>query len=372
MASEREPYRKQESYSRSSNADHWRSERNAERRRRSRERHFTKSKRERSRSQTPPPTRRKGDIRKDANNLKQRNDEKRIESPKINNEQQTINPANLTSKPTISELKSSLKSQDQDVDYFAVVDEDEILQERRRKREEILSKYKKNDSVITNIPKNTNSVNLDTGNSNTLRDSVELGGFENDVSAFDYDPTAEDIAHKQELINQAKNNNNISSFQKKAGIKTPEDDMFGEAEMLEVPVITDNMKESTECKLEARVQPQTISQDVNPALQDNWDDHEGYYRLLIGERVDSRYTIQSMLGKGVFSTVVRATDSKTGTPVAVKFIRNNEMMHRAGQKEITILKKLQSLDPEGIFPNQKPLLIFLFRQDAYDSSIPHI
>jgi serine/threonine-protein kinase PRP4 len=54
-----------------------------------------------------------------------------------------------------------------------------------------------------------------------------------------------------------------------------------------------------------------------------------------------------MLGKGVFSSVVRATDSKTGNNVAIKFIRNNEMMHRAGMKEISILKKLRDLDPEG-------------------------
>lgn len=63
--------------------------------------------------------------------------------------------------------------------------------------------------------------------------------------------------------------------------------------------------------------------------------------------MDNRYIIQCMLGKGVFSSVVRATDSKTGNNVAIKFIRNNEMMHRAGMKEISILKKLRDLDPEG-------------------------
>lgn len=65
----------------------------------------------------------------------------------------------------------------------------------------------------------------------------------------------------------------------------------------------------------------------NPALTDNWDDAEGYYRVRIGEILDNRYVVSSYTGQGVFSNVVRARDQARGNVnVAVKIIRNNEIM----------------------------------------------
>lgn len=63
----------------------------------------------------------------------------------------------------------------------------------------------------------------------------------------------------------------------------------------------------------------------NPSLTDNWDDAEGYYRVRIGEILDSRYVVYGYTGQGVFSNVVRARD-KDNKDVAVKIIRNNEIM----------------------------------------------
>eukprot|EP00897_Mesotaenium_endlicherianum_P006464 jgi/Mesen1/5846/ME000298S05114 len=85
-------------------------------------------------------------------------------------------------------------------------------------------------------------------------------------------------------------------------------------------------------------------------LTDNWDDAEGYYTSRIGEVLDGRYEVTLSLGKGVFSTVVRATDLKAGPgeppEVAIKLIRNNETMYKAGQQELVILRKLAGADPE--------------------------
>ena len=65
----------------------------------------------------------------------------------------------------------------------------------------------------------------------------------------------------------------------------------------------------------------------NPALTDNWDDAEGYYRVRIGEVLDTRYVVSGYTGQGVFSNVVRARDQARGNAnVAVKIIRNNEIM----------------------------------------------
>ncbi|KAI3778935.1 hypothetical protein L2E82_08325 [Cichorium intybus] len=85
-------------------------------------------------------------------------------------------------------------------------------------------------------------------------------------------------------------------------------------------------------------------------LQDNWDDAEGYYSYRFGEILDSRYEVLAAHGKGVFSTVVRAKDLKAGSTdpeeVAIKIIRNNDKMYKAGLEELVILKKLVGADME--------------------------
>ncbi|XP_059655531.1 uncharacterized protein LOC132302637 [Cornus florida] len=85
-------------------------------------------------------------------------------------------------------------------------------------------------------------------------------------------------------------------------------------------------------------------------LHDNWDDAEGYYSYRFGEILDGRYEVTAAHGKGVFSTVVRAKDLKAGAgdpdEVAIKIIRNNETMYKAGLEELVILKKLVGADPE--------------------------
>lgn len=48
---------------------------------------------------------------------------------------------------------------------------------------------------------------------------------------------------------------------------------------------------------------------------------------IIGEVLDGRYTVVSVLGKGVFSSVVRAQDAEMNNElVAIKIVRNNDVM----------------------------------------------
>uniref|UniRef100_A0A5K3F3W1 Protein kinase domain-containing protein n=2 Tax=Mesocestoides corti TaxID=53468 RepID=A0A5K3F3W1_MESCO len=85
----------------------------------------------------------------------------------------------------------------------------------------------------------------------------------------------------------------------------------------------------------------------NHSLVDNWDDAEGYYRVRIGEVLDKRYSVYGYTGHGVFSNVVRARDSARGNlEVAIKIIRNNEVMHKSGLQELEVLKKLNDADPQ--------------------------
>lgn len=90
-----------------------------------------------------------------------------------------------------------------------------------------------------------------------------------------------------------------------------------------------------------------MGRDENPNLTDNWDDAEGYYRVRTGELMDGRYTVYGYTGQGVFSNVVRARDAaRDNEDVAVKIIRNNDLMQKSGLKELEILKRLNDEDPE--------------------------
>ncbi|KAH6676868.1 serine/threonine-protein kinase prp4 [Plectosphaerella plurivora] len=77
------------------------------------------------------------------------------------------------------------------------------------------------------------------------------------------------------------------------------------------------------------------------------DDKEGYYKIRIGELLNGRYQVQSMLGKGMFSGVARAVDIHTKNTVAIKIMRNNDALRKGGFIEINILQKLNAADPEG-------------------------
>ena len=88
------------------------------------------------------------------------------------------------------------------------------------------------------------------------------------------------------------------------------------------------------------------AKQLDKSLLDDWDDPEGYYRIILGELLDGRYHVQTNLGKGVFSAVVRALDAKTDKLVAIKVIRKQESMYRAGMQESATLEKLAETDPE--------------------------
>ncbi|KAL4857163.1 Serine/threonine-protein kinase PRP4 [Chlorella vulgaris] len=93
-------------------------------------------------------------------------------------------------------------------------------------------------------------------------------------------------------------------------------------------------------------------------LTDNYDDHEGYYNFqvgeIIGEAGQGQYEVYAAHGRGVFSSVLRARDlarrdHDTGIipEVAIKVIRANDTMYKAGQMERVILRKLSEADVEG-------------------------
>ncbi|KAL5050074.1 hypothetical protein BDW71DRAFT_204135 [Aspergillus fruticulosus] len=158
------------------------------------------------------------------------------------------------------------------------------------------------------------------------------GGQSNEVSAASYDETK---TTKQDVLLpdappqlESKANDSYDMFAE------DDDDMFAE----------DTEETAQPTHASAIAVPQARELDVS--MMDNWDDPEGYYNLRIGELIDGRYHVQQNLGKGMFSSVVRAKDSKTGNLVAIKIIRQNDTMKKAGLKEIGILERLREADPE--------------------------
>jgi len=89
---------------------------------------------------------------------------------------------------------------------------------------------------------------------------------------------------------------------------------------------------------------------LDEKMLDNWDDPEGYYKLISNELVDGgRYRMIKGLGRGVFANVAQAEEiSGDANPriVAIKMIRRNDLMRRASQKEMDFLRKVNEADPQ--------------------------
>jgi serine/threonine-protein kinase PRP4 len=84
------------------------------------------------------------------------------------------------------------------------------------------------------------------------------------------------------------------------------------------------------------------AKELDMSLLDNWDDPDGYYRVILGELLDGRYHVQSNLGKGMFSNVVRALDNKAEKIVAIKIIRNNDTMYVSWSRSVSLIQLTDS------------------------------
>ncbi|EAW09631.1 putative serine/threonine protein kinase (Prp4) [Aspergillus clavatus NRRL 1] len=192
-------------------------------------------------------------------------------------------------------------------------------------------------------------------------DAPVNGADKDEPSAADYDPTIDMKAERQKHDN-VDSNGDVSSARYDETKTTKQDVLMPDAAELQPPPVKakdpydmfaeddDDMfaedKEETTQPTHASAVPVPQPQELDISMMDNWDDPEGYYNVRLGELINGRYHVQQNLGKGMFSSVVRATDSKTGGLVAVKIIRQNDTMRKAGMKEIAILEQLREADPE--------------------------
>eukprot|EP00252_Welwitschia_mirabilis_P011909 TRINITY_DN2648_c0_g1_i1.p1 TRINITY_DN2648_c0_g1~~TRINITY_DN2648_c0_g1_i1.p1 ORF type:complete len:1047 (+),score=254.89 TRINITY_DN2648_c0_g1_i1:971-4111(+) len=218
-------------------------------------------------------------------------------------------------------------------------DVEKIKEESRKRRQAILEKYRKQKLQSDDVqPEKESSKDNDTKSDMSAKGVLvhARGQDENDIFA----PESAFSISKQQI-----ENGKLSMERKERsgglGEGSPKDerseafcdDIFGESPAgICKPGKSDGMRIDTS------------------GLNDNWDDGEGYYCFRIGEVLDARFEIIASHGKGVFSSVVRARNLKIAQAepeeVAIKIIRNNPTMWKAGQEELIILKKLSGADPD--------------------------
>jgi serine/threonine protein kinase len=237
-----------------------------------------------------------------------------------------------------------------------VEEEEDPEEKRRRERAEKWKKIKDEKEtelkslkaqqegldVVTNVTITTNSnpvVSLETSKSHIT--STQQSSIQKTVTTIAYDRT-KDIDIEM----------NVSS---KCNDEDDEDDMFSakpsklslrdSKDMLDMFADDTTITHSDQAG-NALLDGTLMRGDAEPT-----DDHEGYYCYRLGELLGKRYAVIGYHGKGVFSNVLKCRDTHTNEEVAIKLLRNNEHMKRAGKKEIEILKTLRESDPEGKYNN---------------------
>lgn len=285
-------------------------------------------------------------------------------------------------------------------------EEERLIEERRKRRQEILLKYQAKKAIPSDgdggidskasSRQSTPQFDLaKDGQASRAESTVSTPGLSasegeaspsarpsdvdspDQVSAADYNPAmdriADDERRQTELLH--KSNKDIELLKQKdkqesvvGGSVSQNESMFAadyserlesvaeskpaiqESKEFDMFADDDDMFAPSDAVVKQKANPSVAavpSIAQNPSLLDNWDDPEGYYNSIIGETMDGRYHVHANLGRGVFSSVVRASDAEhNNEDVAVKIIRNNETMYKAGIKELNILKKLMDADPE--------------------------
>lgn len=217
------------------------------------------------------------------------------------------------------------------------------------------------DSALNSPPSFVIADDAELANANA---TVSTTSGADEPSAADYDPTM-DMQEDRYRNEMRRNGEDAPAPSQSEDLpEAPVDDVSDTAattaggEMPPKPKASDDMFASDEeddmfapapakpaASEQGRAAAAPKAKELDQSLLDDWDDHEGYYRIILGELLDGRYHIQANLGKGMFSSVVRAMDGTTNELKAIKVIRNNETMMKAGTKEMEILQRLAEADP---------------------------
>lgn len=234
--------------------------------------------------------------------------------------------------------------------------------ERKRRRAEILARHKKK-AAVSAVPKAK------------APPAVTLPSADGAAAAAAAAATTVGLTPRSSRRSPRKNGSGSKSKIKSKPTRKPFFDIFSTA-----PAATDNAEDNggedddgpdrkrikgTRGAVSKLVTNSGDNHHENETMADNWDDPQGYYAAQIGELLDGRYIVKNKLGQGVFSTVLYCEDTQSipepGQDVAIKLIRANETMSKAGEKELSILQELAAHNHAGRQYNVQLLAQFTYR-----------
>jgi len=244
-----------------------------------------------------------------------------------------------------TELDIDIPSEDED--------EEEIIARRRKEREALVAKFTgaqvlKPDRAPT--PPELKFPNNSENNSNGDRKRQVSKRSRSRSSSYSSDSSRKGKS-RDSKVKERKKNKKVGRRDVSKEDSPPPQELFDETEnkpeeVCRTDMFSEDMFAESYSPMSAKAQL-AAQQTENPNLTDNWDDAEGYYRVRIGEMLDGRYQVFGYTGQGVFSNVVRARDQQRAQQeIAIKIIRNNEIMHKTGLKELEILRRINNADPD--------------------------
>ncbi|XP_044731851.1 serine/threonine-protein kinase PRP4 homolog [Chrysoperla carnea] len=279
---------------------------------------------------------------------------------------------------TLQKEDSSDSEIDANIDIKEDEDEEQIIERRRKQREELLKRLGAVSEDSNTVQSISSSPTTNNASNELSKMKVEATPPETNNEIINIDDDERNKSLTPPVVNVVQNNGKLKKNKETEESHTPPipPAMLKPKTQQEIKDTKEN-KNTKKCDWDMFAEQDTFGVvdspggaaisnrrgHDNPALTDNWDDAEGYYRVRIGETLDNRYAVYGYTGQGVFSNVVRARDlARGGQDVAVKIIRNNEIMHKTGLRELEVLKRLNDSDPEDRYHCMRLFRHFFHKQ----------
>lgn len=155
----------------------------------------------------------------------------------------------------------------------------------------------------------------------------------------------------------------VNNLQANKNSEDDDDDMFADDHPLDHVEHTRSVSTIVDSVLQNQVEnPSKMltisisSSSMNESMDRSCDDDERYYRVVSGTKFHSRFVLLKEVGRGAFGQVVLARDTQNvsldskqahaSSDVAIKILRASELTAASGRKEVSVLSKLMSSDPQ--------------------------